>query len=85
LYFRFGNAGSVELEASEADGNTESFGLKIMSRFAGSAGQLQRLEAGVQSGGEKSVVTALYMIALQEMTEVPFRCVDEINQGPISF
>ena len=36
-----------------------------------------------QSGGEKSVTTALYIMALQEMTQVPFRCVDEINQGLI--
>ena len=34
-----------------------------------------------QSGGERSVATALYMLALQELTTVPFRCVDEINQG----
>ena len=25
--------------------------------------------------------TALYMMALQALTKVPFRCVDEINQG----
>ena len=42
---------------------------------------LQPLSGSVQSGGEKSVTTALYIMALQEMTEVPFRCVDEINQG----
>ena len=35
----------------------------------------------LQSGGERSVATALYMLALQELTTVPFRCVDEINQG----
>ena len=32
-------------------------------------------------GGERSVSTALYMMALQSLTKVPFRCVDEINQG----
>jgi len=42
---------------------------------------LQQLSFNAQSGGEKSVATALYIIALQEMTQVPFRCVDEINQG----
>jgi chromosome segregation ATPase len=46
------------------------------------AGQeLQELSKGTQSGGEKSVTTAVYMMALQELTQVPFRCVDEINQG----
>ncbi|KAI1301501.1 Structural maintenance of chromosomes protein 5 [Halotydeus destructor] len=34
-----------------------------------------------QSGGERSVATMIYMIALQELTKVPFRVVDEINQG----
>ena len=42
---------------------------------------MQQLSFNAQSGGEKSVATALYIIALQEMTQVPFRCVDEINQG----
>lgn len=43
--------------------------------------QLQELTAWQQSGGEKSVSTMMYMIALQEMTKCPFRVVDEINQG----
>jgi hypothetical protein len=34
-----------------------------------------------QSGGERSVSTMLYLIALQEFTKCPFRVVDEINQG----
>merc|ERR1712150_129972 len=42
---------------------------------------LQRLDPFKQSGGERSVSTALYMMAMQHMTQVPFRCVDEINQG----
>ena len=43
--------------------------------------ELVELSKGTQSGGEKSVTTAVYMMALQELTQVPFRCVDEINQG----
>ena len=42
---------------------------------------VQELTAHHQSGGERSVATALFMLALQELTTVPFRCVDEINQG----
>ena len=42
---------------------------------------MQELTAWQQSGGEKSVATMMYMIALQEMTKCPFRVVDEINQG----
>ena len=40
----------------------------------------QELTASHQSGGERSVATAIYMLALQALTTVPFRCVDEINQ-----
>ncbi|OXB72616.1 UNVERIFIED_CONTAM: hypothetical protein H355_016385 [Colinus virginianus] len=34
-----------------------------------------------ESGGEKSVSTVLYLMALQELNRCPFRVVDEINQG----
>ncbi len=92
----FGNAGSVELEGNsmdedvevargrreKRDANSSQYRLNINVSFEGSKdAQMHRLSTGVQSGGEKSVVTALYMMALQEMTSVPFRCVDEINQG----
>lgn len=43
--------------------------------------QLCELSPFHQSGGERSVSTILYMMALQELTVVPFRVVDEINQG----
>jgi chromosome segregation ATPase len=33
-----------------------------------------------QSGGERMITTALYVLALQELTVVPFRVIDEINQ-----
>lgn len=42
---------------------------------------LQELTATVQSGGERAVATAAFVLSLQELTPVPFRCVDEINQG----
>mmetsp|Transcript_23777 Transcript_23777/g.45213 ORF Transcript_23777/g.45213 Transcript_23777/m.45213 type:complete len:1077 (-) Transcript_23777:248-3478(-) len=42
---------------------------------------LQLLSSHRQSGGERSVSTMLYLIALQEFTKCPFRVVDEINQG----
>lgn len=35
----------------------------------------------IRSGGERSVSTIMYLMALQEMMVSPFRCVDEINQG----
>ena len=43
--------------------------------------ELQELSAYHQSGGERSVATVIYMMALQELTKVPFRCIDEVNQG----
>ena len=30
------------------------------------------------------MTTAVYMMALQGITQVPFRCVDEINQGKLN-
>eukprot|EP00483_Globobulimina_turgida_P010060 UN10079 len=41
----------------------------------------KQLTASSQSGGEKSVSTMLYLLSLQQVTTVPFRVVDEINQG----
>ena len=47
----------------------------------GKEGGLQLLNENRQSGGEKSVTTIMYLLALQELTPCPFRLVDEINQG----
>lgn len=83
-----GNIGFVELSrgsgGDDDDGiDFKNYGLNIKVKFGGnkSASAMQRLSASVHSGGEKSVTTAIYMMALQELTQVPFRCVDEINQG----
>ena len=37
-----------------------------------------------QSGGERSVSTMMYLVALTGVTITPFRVVDEINQGMVS-
>lgn len=58
----------------------KSYGVAIKVRFRDGE-EWSELAKGRQSGGEMSVTTAVYMLALQEMTTVPFRCVDEINQG----
>lgn len=42
---------------------------------------MKDLDAYHQSGGERSVSTMIYMLSLQELANVPFRVVDEINQG----
>lgn len=42
---------------------------------------LQRLSSMRQSGGEKSLVAILYILALQETSVSPIKLIDEINQG----
>ena len=56
------------------------FGVSIKVKFRDGE-DWSELSRGRQSGGEMSVTTAVYMLALQELTTVPFRCADEINQG----
>mmetsp|Transcript_29269 Transcript_29269/g.45481 ORF Transcript_29269/g.45481 Transcript_29269/m.45481 type:complete len:1125 (+) Transcript_29269:51-3425(+) len=77
-------AGEVVLAGSDnAENGTYNFknwGVEIRVRFR-QAGTLQVLSAQRHSGGERSVSTIMYMMALQELMSSPFRCVDEINQG----
>ncbi|XP_065855891.1 structural maintenance of chromosomes protein 5-like [Euphorbia lathyris] len=71
-------AGEVLLDEHEKD--FDQFGILIKVKFR-QAGQLQVLSAHHQSGGERSVSTILYLVSLQDLTNCPFRVVDEINQG----
>ncbi|KAG0723772.1 Structural maintenance of chromosomes protein 5 [Chionoecetes opilio] len=73
-----GYAGEVTLNADEDDFSTYGIAIKVKFR---DAQRLQQLTAQQQSGGERAVSTALYMLALQSLSTAPFRCVDEINQG----
>ena len=75
-----GYNGEISLSEGVRETDFAGLGIKIMVRFR-EGETLQELSKGTQSGGEKSVTTAIYMMALQELTKVPFRCVDEINQG----
>jgi chromosome segregation ATPase len=59
----------------------ETYRLTLKVAFAAAEGSLRKLTSGRQSGGEKSVSTVLYLLALQDCTKFPFRVVDEINQG----
>lgn len=56
------------------------YGIRLKVKFRDDEA-LKELTAQRQSGGERSVSTILYMLALQQLSHVPFRCVDEINQG----
>ncbi|KAM0674999.1 Structural maintenance of chromosomes protein 5 [Gurleya vavrai] len=54
--------------------------INILVRFREQEGLMQ-LSSGRQSGGEKSVSTILFLLALQNLSVSPFKLVDEINQG----
>ena len=56
------------------------FELQVRVRFRESE-PLHILDPNRQSGGERSVSTIAFLIALQGVTKTPFRVVDEINQG----
>lgn len=58
----------------------EKYGIRIRVKFHSST-ELHELTPYHQSGGEKTVSTMLYLMALQELNRCPFRVVDEINQG----
>ncbi|KAJ7988430.1 hypothetical protein DPEC_G00323470 [Dallia pectoralis] len=72
-------AGEVDLH-SENEEEYDKYGIRIRVKFRSST-QLHELTAHHQSGGERSVSTMLYLMALQELNLCPFRVVDEINQG----
>ncbi|CAM9580601.1 unnamed protein product [Chrysoparadoxa australica] len=59
------------------------WGMNIMVSFRTNEAenQLKALDANTHSGGERSVSTILYLMALQDLQLAPFRVVDEINQG----
>ena len=74
----FQSVGQVLLREHESD--FSQYSLSIMVKFREDA-PLQQLSGTRQSGGERSVSTAYFLLALQSLTKFPFRVVDEINQG----
>ncbi|XP_077438004.1 structural maintenance of chromosomes protein 5 [Vanacampus margaritifer] len=79
-FFRFMKcAGEVDLHVDNED-EYDKYGINIRVKFHESS-QLHELTQFHQSGGERSVTTMLYLMALQELNRCPFRVVDEINQG----
>ena len=74
----------VEIISSRGDDGApatfDKWGLAIKVAFRDSS-DLQKLQAHVQSGGERSVSTIMFLMALQAHMPSPFRVVDEINQG----
>ena len=76
------SAGDVRLDCESE--NYAEWKLRILVSFRDSE-QLVQLNAAQQSGGEKSVTTAVFLNSLQGLTNTPFRIVDEINQGMDSY
>lgn len=76
-----GCTGEVRLKkADKENGGFSLWGIEILVSFRETA-KAQVLSAERHSGGERSVSTILYLMALQGLMVAPFRCVDEINQG----
>lgn len=71
--------GNVRLSA-EREKMDMSFQIDLMVSFKKDT-EMTALSSTRQSGGEKSVATLLYLLALQSCTPFPFRVIDEINQG----
>ncbi|KAM9207536.1 structural maintenance of chromosomes protein 5 isoform 2-T2 [Dugong dugon] len=72
-------AGEVDLHTDNEE-DYDKYGIRIRVKFRNTT-QLHELTPYHQSGGERSVSTMLYLMALQELNRCPFRVVDEINQG----
>lgn len=79
FFQEIGCVGEVKLDTSENDA-FEKFGIDIWVSYRKTEDP-RKLDARVQSGGERSVATMLYLIAIQQLSDCPFRLVDEINQG----
>ncbi|EGC38414.1 hypothetical protein DICPUDRAFT_148904 [Dictyostelium purpureum] len=82
LFFsEIGCEGKVILGNDPKDENDFSkYCINLQVRFRDET-SLKNLNAQLQSGGERSVSTMLFLISLQNLTKCPFRVVDEINQG----
>jgi len=85
FFAQFNNAqGKTELVCEHAESEEElkysEWHIDILTKFRDDQ-PWKRLTSSSQSGGEKSVSTMLYLLSLQQVTTVPFRVVDEINQG----
>ncbi len=74
-----GVAGEVALFEAPGD-DFARFAIEVRVKFR-EGESLATLDANRQSGGERSVSTMLFLVALQRAAAAPLRVVDEINQG----
>lgn len=76
-----GCVGEVSLKfENDLNFSFKDYGVEIKVSFRANVAP-SVLSSRVQSGGERSVSTIMYLMAMQDMMVSPFRCVDEINQG----
>lgn len=76
-------AGEIEL-IRQSEHEYTTYGIEIRVKYRNNE-RLKPLDRFVQSGGERAVAIAVYSLSLQHLSQVPFRCVDEINQGMDSY
>lgn len=77
LFSDIGRQGEVTLAESD---DPEKWGIQIMVAFRNGE-ELQKLDNHRQSGGERSLATIAYLLALGQQIRAPFSLVDEIDQG----
>lgn len=80
LFSQIGCEGKLEFYHKGGEAPCKSWKLNILVKFREKE-KLEVLSSFRQSGGEKSVSTILFLLALQRIDTAPFRLVDEINQG----
>ncbi|KAK6090984.1 hypothetical protein P3W45_000229 [Vairimorpha bombi] len=78
LFSMLGCEGKIEFEYENL--LCKQWKMNILVKFR-DIEKLEKLSSFRQSGGEKSVSTILFLLALQKIDSAPFRLVDEINQG----
>lgn len=71
--------GNLDTQRYDEDDYTK-YGVIIWVNFRKDC-KLKMLTGSTQSGGEKSVSTMLFLLAMQPISKSPFRLIDEINQG----
>lgn len=72
-----GCVGEVRIGKSD---EFDKWRIEILVKFRDNE-NLQLLTAQRQSGGERSISTIFYLVAMQSLSKAPFRVIDEINQG----
>lgn len=80
IFSTLGCRGSVTIDRPDSVA-VGTWGVDINLAFRQEETTLSKLTRFRQSGGERAVATAVYLLALQDLATAPFRVLDEINQG----